>query len=258
MAIEPHITLAMLLTGASPPTGFVSGFATYQLNTASLKNAESAKVWSMLSFIARHPSFPEFLDQLCDAPSITSDFFDYLRIAHPCCSVEGRAPHSNKWIRALQIFKAKYRGLIPQDALERFAYFMRVDFPRDEFARLAFTAENMLPDPFLSVLLQHPAILRGECQPFNPKNPHRNAIDYFSTNEPVCHAWRFYNPLFTYPWVFEMVNDGGVPEIYACMALVGSVLIGVNKHPVFERADFRGYFPDHPSCAMVLAYLGLR
>jgi len=131
--IPPHVLLAILLTGASPPANYVAGFASYQLQTVPARNETGAKVWTMLSNIIRHPSVPDILASPSRIEGITADCFEYLRYAHPCLDCTFFPPHKNPWIRALQIFKAKHRGDVPADMLQRFAYFMRVDFSREEF-----------------------------------------------------------------------------------------------------------------------------
>ncbi|MFZ5805834.1 MAG: hypothetical protein ACOY3I_01310 [Verrucomicrobiota bacterium] len=237
------VILDLLLTGGTPPIILAETFFLPNLNA---KPAPTPLFWPFLASYLRHPANAEVAKMILaleNAPSIAV----YNALANPCLPSPEKYPQ-NRWFHALKVFHLKTPS--PKEDtlltdLERFAFFMRCDFPKDRFLQLS--RDMLLEDPFFFAQLNHPCAFAGPHPEFDPTNPNAEALKYFSNDSPVCSLYRYYNPLLNYPWMAEEIASSEDDGVFMGLLLVGSAPLQIEHHHISQRKTITPIIQDHPA-----------
>lgn len=237
------VILDLLLTGASPPVVLSESFFMPNMKT---KPVPSPLFWPFLSSYLRHPSNSELSKNMLTIDTIPAIAL-YNAYANPLLPFPEKHPE-NPWLNALKIFHPKTP--LPEissfkSPLERFAFFMRCDFPRDKFLELS--REVILDDPYFFAQLNHPCALSGAPPEYDPQNPSLKAIQHFANDTPVCSLYRFYNPLLNYPWMAEDIASSQDDGVFMGLLLMGSAPLQMEQYHALERKNIAPLIQQHPA-----------
>jgi hypothetical protein len=254
--VPTAVLLMLLLTGGTPPVVIWEAFL------ASLFKPDiftEPPYWHYLSALLRHPRMKTLAEaSLKNVSTIPfQNFICHLNpMIEPSFDPSFFSGH-RAWFEAVRVFHPMRKRMplerIPDGDLARFAYFLRTDFDQDEFR--GATRSILLEEPFFFAQLHHPCAHQGRAPSFDPLNPSKEALEYFSTETPVCSLWRFYNPLLTSPWMMEDVASTRKEGLYMGLLLLGFPSMESAGHSVFDRASLRPLIETHPSWVLGSTYL---
>lgn len=241
--VSDIVVLDLLLTGAAPPVVLAD---TFFMPKMSAKPLPPPFFWPLLAAYLRHPANAPIAKAILATESVPS-IAVYCSLANPSQSFPEKR-FWGTWYNALKIFHplmSKSSKTLLQSEIERFAFFMRCDFTKEEF--LQASRDMLLEDPFLFVQLHHPCAFYGHCPQYDPKNPSAEALKYFAHDYPVCSLYRYYNPLLNYPWMSEDVAASEDDGILMGLLLVGSVPMQMENRRVTDKKKLMGFVREHPA-----------
>lgn len=241
--------LDLVLTGASPPVTIGEGAIRPMLESDELPPAEW---WPILATFLRHPAHLAVAQGMLEAQE--GAFIGYYNaLANPTLYFPAEFPpgmggRSMAWLRALKYFhprapKPDWRDLYTY--FDRFAFFMRCDFEKEEFAQLC--RDVLLEQPFVFAQAEHPCAEKGRCPEHDPRNPSLEAIEFFSGEGKVSALYRFYNPLLNYPWFCEQI--AGEEEVGTLMGLLlmGHIPVNLSRGQVSRYPKILSLLYNHPA-----------
>lgn len=218
---SPDILAGILISGASPPMGWLAAYFDSALSSPTPLG------WETYCRFLRHPGLPPEL-------SAPPDPFGYFYRLHP----RRRRLSESRWDRASACW---LDGLDDDgDPLCLLGRVLRCDQTAEEVLQLG----ARLPSEFLFACLQHPARFAGPCPPYAPESPHRDAMRYFAQPLPVCAVHRYHNPLLLAPWLMDTIDP--VPEggMLCAFGLAGAP-VSLFVRPLCEAGMEQ--LRDHPS-----------
>jgi hypothetical protein len=216
----PFDALAIaVLSGGSPPLVFLQSFLSARL--WSREDGGHPFYWSIFSSYARHPiaggALGANVGELGMSPKIK-----YMLQSNPCTTGLTGGELENSWMVALAIFKGvRVEGVLGRTEVAGVANSLRANLSSKDLRRLL--APLCLEGGLERELENHPVFRKGPCPSLNHRNPSREAIDYFSGEDPVSRVWRFYSPLLILPWLMETYTDQETPLVYLGKLLCGGV-----------------------------------
>lgn len=227
--IAPSVMATALLSGASPPHVFLQAYLGYMF-----WEGVGDGYWGLMSAYLRHPHCAVIpANQMFPEDAV-------LKIRYLLNAGAGRLIEfhdKGDWFEAQRIFKSrKYQPAAIVTEIGCLAKALRVDWTGEGFLQLL---KGLVLEPvFEDSLRNHPALSKGGAPRHPAGNPTREAIVYFSGDDPVSSIWRFYNPLLVFPWLTAPGLDLANPLVYAGAMLAGMVPPSetkVKRDPVIQR-----------------------
>lgn len=250
--IPSAAALRLLLSGASPHESL---FNIYFADLAPDHVAGNPVTKTLLGMLCRHPGLGHLAQVLSEVTRMYCLGFDWgLNPSIPVEPLRKLAQDRSPWMRAAAMvnpglpFDEALAMADPQMGLDYIGLSLRPEITPQHWEKI--NSVYFPEEPFMFVMLEHPAA-QGKTPPaLNWLNPSNEAIQYFS-HQTFCGAlWRWWNPLLTMPWLSDQLSDITEPGVLLSFLIYGAPREIFDNSPALDSGLVRQYLKIHPGAMM--------